>query len=82
MPSLTQSPAWLSLQAHQSVMAQQHLRSLFQQDPQRFEKFSLLFNDILLDYSKQPVNQETVDLLLALAQQQKLKDWIGLMFAG
>ncbi|MER0170429.1 MAG: glucose-6-phosphate isomerase [Nitrosomonas sp.] len=82
MPSLTQSPAWLALQAHQSVMAQQHLRSLFQQDPQRFEKFSLLFNDILLDYSKQPVNQETVNLLLALARQQKLSDWIGRMFAG
>jgi len=82
MPSLTRSPAWLALQAHQSVMAQQHLRSLFQQDPQRFEKFSLLCNDILLDYSKQPVNQETVGLLLALAQQQKLSGWIGRMFAG
>lgn len=82
MSSLTQSPIWLALQAHQSVMAQQHLRNLFQQDPQRFEKFSLLCSDILLDYSKQPVNQETIDLLLALAQQQKLKDWIGRMFAG
>jgi glucose-6-phosphate isomerase len=82
MPSLTQSTAWLALQAHQSVMAQSHLRDLFQQDPQRFEKFSLSFNDILLDFSKQPINRETVDRLLALAHQQKLQDWIARMFSG
>lgn len=82
MSSLTQSSAWLDLQAHQSVMAQQHLRELFQQDPQRFEKFSLHFNTILMDCAKQPINQETVDLLLALARQQKLKNWIVRMFAG
>ncbi len=80
--SLTQSPAWLALQAHHTRMAQQHMRNLFQQDPQRFEKFSLVLNDLLLDFSKQPVNQETVQLLLALARQQKLTDWIGRMFAG
>lgn len=82
MPSLTQSSAWLALQEHQRVMAQQHLRDLFQKDPQRFEKFSLLFNDILMDYSKQPINHETIDLLLALAQQQKLQSWITCMFSG
>lgn len=80
--SLTQSPAWLALQAHHTSIAQQHLRDLFQQDARRFEKFSLALNDILLDFSKQPVNQETVQLLLALARQQKLSDWIGRMFAG
>ncbi len=80
--SLTQSPAWLALQAHHTRMAQQHVRDLFQQDPQRFEKFSLVLNDLLLDFSKQPVRQETVDLLLALARQQKLSDWIGRMFGG
>jgi len=63
-------------------MARQHVRDLFQQDPQRFEKFSLALNDLLLDFSKQPVRQETIDLLLALARQQKLSDWIGRMFAG
>ncbi|MDE2388623.1 MAG: glucose-6-phosphate isomerase [Betaproteobacteria bacterium] len=80
--SLTQSPAWLALQAHHASMAQQHLRDLFQQDPQRFEKFSLTLNDLLLDFSKQPIRQETIDLLLALARQQKLSDWIGRMFGG
>ncbi len=82
MSSLTQSPAWLALQTHHSILAQQPLRALFQTDPERFDKFSLLFNDILLDYAKQPVNSETIDLLLALAQQQQLPGWIARMFAG
>ena len=82
MSSLIQSPAWLALQAHQPVMAQQHLRELFQKDPQRFEKFSLLFNDILMDYAKQPISHETIDRLLALAHQQQLESWIARMFSG
>lgn len=82
MSSLTQSPAWLALQAHQPVMARQPLRELFQEDPQRFDKFSLLFNSILLDYSKHPVNSETIRHLLALAHQQELENWIARMFSG
>ncbi len=82
MSSLTQSPAWHALQTHQPKMAQQHLRELFQQNPQRFEQFSLKFNDILLDFSKHPVDAETIDLLLALAHQQRLPHWIARMFSG
>ena len=82
MSSLTQSPAWLALQEHQSLMAQQPMRDLFHHDSQRFEKFSIIFNDILMDYAKQRINQETVDLLIALAHQQKLGDWIARMFSG
>lgn len=82
MSSLTQSPAWLALQDHQSIMTRLHLRELFKQDPQRFNKLSLMFNDILLDYAKQPINDETIKLLLALARQQELESWIGRMFSG
>lgn len=82
MSSLTQSPAWLALQAHQSVMAQLHLRELFMLDSQRFDKFSLSFNDILLDYARHPVNSETINLLLTLARQQGLEEWIARMFSG
>ncbi len=82
MSTLTLSPAWLALQAHQPVMAGQHLRELFAQDKQRFDKFSLRFNDMLLDYSKHPVSGETITLLLALARQQGLEDWIAQMFHG
>ena len=56
MSTLTLSSAWLALQAHQSLMAQQHLRELFALDSQRFNRFSLKFNDILMDYSKHPVS--------------------------
>lgn len=82
MSTLTQSPAWQALQAHQPVIAQQHLRALFAQDKQRFEKFSLRYNDILLDYSKQPVTDATMSHLLALARQQGLENWISRMFRG
>ena len=82
MSTLTLSSAWLALQAHQPVMAEQHLRALFAQDKQRFDRFSLRFNDMLLDYSKQPVSAETIALLLALARQQGLEDWIARMFRG
>ncbi|WMJ09640.1 glucose-6-phosphate isomerase [Nitrosomonas sp. sh817] len=82
MSALTHSPAWLALKAHHSVMTTQHLHQLFHDDPSRFEKFSLCFKDILMDFSKQPVTAETVDLLLALAQQQQLQSWIARMFSG
>lgn len=82
MSSLTQSPAWRALQIHQTAMAQRPLRTLFAQDAQRFDKFSLRLNDLLLDYSKQPVDHETIELLLSLAQQQLLEYWIARMFAG
>ena len=82
IPALTHSPAWLALQAHHLAMAQCRLRDLFAQDPQRFDKFSLQFNDILLDYSKHPVTAETVALLLALVRQQGLESWITRMFRG
>ncbi|SER03934.1 glucose-6-phosphate isomerase [Nitrosomonas sp. Nm51] len=82
MSLLTESPAWLALKAHQSTCMQQPARDLFKQDVHRFDKFSLQFEDILVDISKQPVTYQTVDLLLALARQQNLKTWIERMFLG
>ncbi len=82
MPSLTHSSAWLALQTHQRAIAQTHLLELFEQDTRRFEKFTLLFNDILLDYTKQPITDKTITLLLDLAQQQGLTDWIARLFSG
>jgi len=82
MSTLTTSSAWLSLQAHQPVMAQQPLRELFARDPQRFNNFSLKFNDILMDYSKHPISLDTINLLLALARQQGLEARVSEMFCG
>ena len=80
--SLTKSPAWQALKSHYSFIEQQHLRVLFAQDSQRFEKFSVRFGDLLLDFSKQRVTDETMKLLFQLATQQKLNDWIAQMFRG
>lgn len=82
MSQLTQSPAWKALQAHQKIMAQRHMRELFEKDPQRFEKFSLHLNGMLLDYSKNLINDETMQLLLALAEQAGVKRWAEKMFSG
>ncbi len=82
MSSLTQSPAWLALQNQQKIVAPLHLRDLFQKNPQRFNELSLQFDSILLDYSKQLIDRETVGLLINLANQQQLSDWIARMFSG
>jgi glucose-6-phosphate isomerase len=58
------------------------MRDLFSEDSQRFERFSLRFDDILLDYSKNRITEETMRLLLDLAEQAKLQNWIERMFSG
>ena len=82
MSTLTHSPAWNALHDHRTILSGHHLRDLFEQDEDRFDKFSLLFNDILIDYSKQPINSESMTLLMTLARQQGLEEWIGKMFRG
>jgi glucose-6-phosphate isomerase len=79
-PTTTQ--AWKKLETHFQEMQSQHMKDLFQQDPQRFEKLSLTFEDILLDYSKNRVTQETMQLLLQLAQETGLQEAIDGMFSG
>ncbi len=82
MSALTRSPAWKALRAHHKIIAKQHLNHLFAKDPRRFDKFSLCFDGILLDYSKNRINKETLRLLLALARQAGVKRWIKKMFDG
>jgi glucose-6-phosphate isomerase len=78
----TQLPAWGALAAHRASMEGRHLRQLFREDPGRFERFSLRCNDLFLDYSKNRITQETMGLLLDLAEQGRVRDWIERMFAG
>lgn len=82
MSNLTRSAAWQALQQHQQSIAPRHLRDLFRDDPQRFERFSLRQGSILLDYSKNLITSETMVLLSALAREAKLGDWIEKMFCG
>jgi len=78
----TELAAWKALEAHHKEIAPVHLRDLFRQDPQRFEKFSLRFQDILLDYSKNRITDRTMSLLFDLARQADLGGWIEKMFTG
>lgn len=78
----TTTPAWQKLRSHFETMQHQHLRDLFAGDPKRFEKFHLVFDDILLDYSKNRINGETMRLLVSLAEACQLKAAIAAMFSG
>ncbi|WP_020602201.1 glucose-6-phosphate isomerase [Spirosoma spitsbergense] len=80
--SFTDLPARAQLQAHYDTIKDQHLRDLFAEDPERFTTFSRRFEDILLDFSKNRITAETLDLLIQLADQAGLKDAIGKMFSG
>src|SRR5213082_2714330 len=82
MSALTQSPAWKALAAHFEKTAPLHMRDLFAKDPQRFAKLSLSFGDVLLDYSKNRVTDESMKLLRDLAVQADLAGWTKRMFAG
>ena len=82
MTTPTQHLAWQALAAHYDTIAPIHMRDLFQEDAQRFDRFSLRFEHILLDYSKNRITAETLRLLLELAAQAQLKTWIERMFSG
>ena len=82
MSALTQLSAWKALTAHHQEISDIHMRDMFKEDPDRFNKFSLRFKDILLDYSKNRVNEETMRLLFGLAQEVGLKGAIERMFSG
>lgn len=75
--------AWLLLQKHYSEeMQHASMKNLFAQDEERFSRYSISFNDILFDYSKNIINAKTMQLLLQLADECKVKEAIEAMFAG
>jgi glucose-6-phosphate isomerase len=82
MSKLTQSSAWQNLEQHQKEMAPVQTRDMFANDPERFNKFSVEFGGILFDYSKNRINEKTVELLVALAEQANLRGMTEAMFTG
>lgn len=74
--------AWAKLQQHYNAIASTTMQELFQQDDSRVAKFNLKWNDFLLDYSKNRINEETMSLLLELANQVGLKEAITAYFGG
>ena len=79
---LTQRAAWTALKAHHQQVGSLHLRQLFAEDPKRGERFALEAAGIYLDYSKNRITDETLRLLLQLAQESGLRERIDAMFRG
>ncbi|RPD51698.1 glucose-6-phosphate isomerase [Paracnuella aquatica] len=79
-PSQTQS--WSALQQHAESMKQVQMKELFAQDGARFQKMSQRLGDILFDYSKNRITEETLQLLQQLATETKLNEAIDALFGG
>lgn len=80
-PASTQ--AWFLLKKHyEEEMNRAHMKNMFASDPERFDKFSIQWNDIVFDYSKNILAPKTLQLLLQLAEECKLKESIHAQFAG
>src|SRR5712672_658010 len=79
---LTQRPTWKALEEHYQKTRGLHLRTLFAQDPGRGERFATEAVGIYLDYSKNRVTGETIQLLLELAASSGLRERIDAMFRG
>jgi glucose-6-phosphate isomerase len=77
-----ESPSWTRLEMLFMTMQATHMRELFHDDPNRFTKFHLQFEDILIDFSKNLINEEVMKELLNLAKDVELKDGILAMFNG
>ncbi len=83
MPSaLISSPEWKALQVHQRALAGTRLNQLFAADADRFRKFSLELDGMLVDYSRHFLTGETLPLLTALARARGLPAWIERLFTG
>ncbi len=82
MTELEKSPAWQALEKHHQEIKDVHMRDLFNSDPERFNKFSLYVGNILFDFSKNRITEQTLSLLCNLARQSDLAQRIEAMFAG
>ncbi len=80
--SITNQSSWRALLAHQQEISGRHMRDLFAEDPERFDRFSLWMDDLLFDYSKNRITAKSMDLLVALARESELPRAIEAMFAG
>ena len=82
MSQLTQCQSWKALQTHQETLANTHLRQLFKDDPERFHRFSFTLGDLFVDFSKNLITPETLQLLCKLAKECELSQHIEELFTG
>ncbi len=78
----TTTPSWQALLQHKQLFENVQMKDLFFNDAERFKRFSIQLEDLLFDYSKNIITENTVELLLQLAEDCKLKDAIEAMFTG
>lgn len=79
---INEQPVWARLHQHQRATRHLHMKELFAQDPQRFDRYSLRLDGLMLDYSKNRVTDRTLELLQELALAADLPGWMGKMRAG
>jgi glucose-6-phosphate isomerase len=82
VPSLSERPAWKALETHFRTVRDLHLRQLFAEDPSRGERMTLEAMGLYFDYSKNRITDETLRLLLRLAEDAGLRAGIDAMFRG
>ena len=82
LPSLAESPAWRALRTHAGQQGGRHLREFFADDPRRGERLVAEAVGLCMDYSKQRIDEETLRLLVALAEERGVPARIRAMFAG
>ncbi len=77
-----ETASWKKIQEHYDVMKSVHMKDMFNEGSGRYSKYSIRFEDILIDYSKNIINEETMELLLELAGETRVKECIDKMFSG
>jgi glucose-6-phosphate isomerase len=82
MSALTQSPAWRALASHHAALRDVTMRDLFAKDPERFPRLTLEVEEMLVDYSKHRITDQTLKLLFDLAAQARVQEWQAKMFGG
>ena len=82
MPKHVSASCWQSLVAHKEKISGINLQGMFKQDPERAERFSKKFNNLYIDYSKRHVTEETIQLLISMAQSTDLSGAIQKLFSG
>ncbi|GIM54449.1 glucose-6-phosphate isomerase [Capnocytophaga cynodegmi] len=78
----TETKVWAELKEHFESVKNVHTQTLFEKDPKRAERFSIKWNDFFVDYSKNRIDEKTMNLLLQLAEESQLKDAIEKYFTG
>jgi len=82
MSTINKSSSWKAVASHFEKIKSTHMRDLFNNDDDRFNKYHIQYEDFLVDFSKNRITDETLNLLINLAKEAKLEDWRKRLFSG